>query len=162
MASIVECLPPKMYTNVRSFTSLMGHYRCFIKGFAKIAVPLYDLTSGDNKDKKSEPVTLSLEALEVFETLKQKCVQAPILSLPDFKKPFLLETDTSGKGLGAVLSQKQDNGHYHTIAFVSQVLTEMEQRYAWSQSLMLLSTTHLGSGPHGTVWPIGALACSSQ
>ena len=84
---------------------LVGHYWCFIKGFAKIAAPLYD--SGDNKDKKSEHVNLSLEAREAFDRLKAACLQAPILAFPDFNKPFLLETDASGRGLGAVLSQIQ-------------------------------------------------------
>ena len=70
-------------------------------------MPLYDLTSEENNDKKSEPVTLTPEALEAFQTLKDKCVQAPVLSFPDFKKPFLLETDVSGKGLGTILLQKQ-------------------------------------------------------
>ena len=78
--------------------------RHFIKGFAHIVAPLYDLISGDNKDKKSEPVKLSPEALEAFNILKEKCVNASVLAFPDFKKPFLLEMDASGKGLGAVLS----------------------------------------------------------
>ena len=46
---------------------------------------------------------------------------------PDFEKPFILETDTSGEGLGAVLSQKQDDGCYHPVAFGSQALTPSEQ-----------------------------------
>ena len=54
LESIAQCLPPDTYTKVKSFVGLVGHYRHFIKGFAKNAVPLYDLTSGDNKDKKSE------------------------------------------------------------------------------------------------------------
>ena len=58
---IAQCPPPDTYTKVKSFVGLVGHYRCFIKGFAKIAAPLYDLTSGDNKDKKSEHVDLSPE-----------------------------------------------------------------------------------------------------
>ena len=127
VASILECPVPKTFTDIRSFTGAVGHYRCFIKGFAKIAAPLYDLTSGENKDKKSEPVTLTPEALEVFQTLKDKCVQAPVLAFPDFKKPFLLETDASGKGLGAVLLYKQDDGCYHPITFTSRALTESEQ-----------------------------------
>ena len=56
VTAIVECLPPKTYTDICSFTCLVGHYRRFIKGFTNIAAPLYDLTSGENKDKKSEPV----------------------------------------------------------------------------------------------------------
>ena len=93
LESIAQCPPPDTYTKVKSF---IGHYRHFIKGFAKIAVPLYDLTSGENKDKKSEHVDLSLEAREAFERLKANCLQAPILAFPDFNKPFLLETNTSG------------------------------------------------------------------
>ena len=95
---------------MKSFVGLVGHYRCFIKGFAKIVVPLYDLTSGENKDKKSEHVDLSLEAQEAFERLKATCLQAPILAFLDFNKPFLLETDAFGQCLGAVLSQKQADG----------------------------------------------------
>ena len=129
LESIAQCPPPDTYTKVKSFVGLVGHYRCFIKGFAKIAVPLYDLTSGDNKDKKSEHVDLSPEALEAFDRLKAACLQAPILAFPDFDKPFLLETNTSGRDLGAVLSQKQADGKYHPIAYVSHVMNETEQRY---------------------------------
>ena len=126
---IAQCPPPDMYTKVKSFVGLVGHYRHFIKGFAKIAAPLYDLTSGDNKDKNSEHVDLSPEAREAFNRLKAACLQAPILSFPDFNKPFLLETDASGRGLGAVLSQKQADGRYHPIAYASCVMNETEQRY---------------------------------
>ena len=129
LESIAQCPPPDTYTKVKSFVGLVGHYRHFIKGFAKIAAPLYDLTSGNNKDKKSEHVNLSPEALEAFDRLKAACLQAPILAFPDFDKPFLLETDASGRGLGAVLSQKQADGWYHPIAYASQVMNETEQRY---------------------------------
>ena len=110
LESIAQCPPPDMYTKVKSFVGLVGHYRHFIKGFAKIAAPLYDLTSGNNKDKKSEHVDLSPKAREAFDRLKAACLQAPILAFPDFNKPFLLEMDASGRGLGAVLSQKQADG----------------------------------------------------
>ena len=70
LESIAQCPPRDTYTKVKSFVGLVGHYRCFIKGFAKIAAPLYNLTSGDNKDKKSEHVDLSSEAREAFDHLK--------------------------------------------------------------------------------------------
>ena len=129
LESIAQCPPPDSYTKVKSFMGLVGHYRCFIKGFAKIAAPLYDLTSGDNKDKKSEHVDLSPEAHEAFNRLKAACLQAPILAFPDFNKPFLLETDASGRDLGAVLFQKQADGRYHPITYASHVMNETEQRY---------------------------------
>ena len=113
LESIALCPPPDTCTKVKSLVGLVGHYRRFIKGFAKIAAPLYDLTSGHNKDKKSEHVDLSPEAREAFDRLKAACLQAPILAFPDFNKPFLLETD----------------GRYHLIAYASRVMNETEQRY---------------------------------
>ena len=74
LESIAQCPPPDTYTKVKSFVGLVGHYRRFIKGFAKIAAPLYDLTSGENKDKKSDRVDLPTEALEAFERLKAACL----------------------------------------------------------------------------------------
>ena len=50
------------------------------------------------------------EAKDTFETLKRACLEAPVLAFADFNKPFLLETDASKLGLGAVLSQKQADG----------------------------------------------------
>ena len=129
LESIAQCPPPDTYTKVKSFVGLVGHYRHFIKGFAKIAAPLYDLTSGNNKDKKSEYVDLSPEAREAFNHLKAACLQAPILSFPDFTKQFLLEMDASRRDLGGVLSQKQADGRYHLIAYASHVMNETEPRY---------------------------------
>ena len=51
------------------------------------------------------------------------------MSFPDFNKPFLWETDAPGRGLGAVLSQKQADGRYHPITYASRVMNETEQRY---------------------------------
>ena len=129
LEAIAQCPPLDTYTKVKSFVGLVGHYRHFIKGFANITAPLYDLTSGENKDKKSEHLNLPPEAHEAFDRLKAACLQAPILSFPNFGKPFLLEMDASGKGLGAVLLQKQSDGRYHPIAYGSRIMTETEWRY---------------------------------
>ena len=61
--------------------------------------------------------------------LKGKVQSAPVLVFPDFKKPFLLETDASKEGLGAVLSQKQSDRWYHPVAFGSRSLTPAEKNY---------------------------------
>ena len=103
-----------------------GHYRRFIRNFAHIARALYDLL-GD--EVKMGPVTLTPEVEEAVQILKEKITSAPVLVFPDFNKPFLLETDASKEGLGAVLSQKQDDGRYHPVAFGSRTLTQSEQNY---------------------------------
>ena len=69
LKAIAQCPPPDTYTKVKSFVGLVGHYRHFIKGFANIAAPLHDLTSGKNKDKKSEHLDLPQEAREAFDRL---------------------------------------------------------------------------------------------
>ena len=72
---------------------------------------------------------LTLEALEAFDLLTTKCVTAPVLAFVDFEKPFLLETDASSCGLGAVLSQKQDDDKYHPVAYASRELKGGEKKY---------------------------------
>ena len=57
LESIAQCPPPDTYTKVKSFVGLVGHYRHFIKGFAKIATPLYDLTSGDTRTRSQNMST---------------------------------------------------------------------------------------------------------
>ena len=155
LESIAQCPPPDTYSKVKSFVGLVGHYRCFIKGFAKIAAPLYDLTSGNNKDKKSEHIDLSPEALEAFDHLKAARLQAPILAFPDFNKPFLLETDASGRGPGAVLSQKQADGRYHPIAYASRVMNETKQRYHSNKQEFLTLTWVVTEQFHEYLSPYG-------
>ena len=112
------------FTQVRTFCGLAGHYWHFIKGFAHIARPLYDVLG-----KEVKMVQLPPEAQEVVRTLKGKIQSAPMLVFPDFDKPFLLETDASKEGLGAVLSQKQDDGCYHPVTFRRCSLTTAEKNY---------------------------------
>ena len=75
------------------------------------------------------PVDLPLEAQEAMNILKGKVQSTPILTFPDFDKPFLLETDASKEGLGVVLSQKQSDGRYHPVTFGSHSLTLSEKNY---------------------------------
>ena len=72
---------------------------------------------------------LSEEALEAFGALKQACMNSPVLAFTDYTKDFLLETDTSKEGLGAVLSQKQEGRWFHLVAYGSWALTTHEKNY---------------------------------
>ena len=121
-----EFLMPETYTQVRAFCGLVGHYRRFIKGFANIACPLYNMLG---KEVKMGPVDLPPKVREAVAILKGKAQSTPVLMFPNFEKPFLLETDASKGGLGAVLSQKQSDGQYHPIAFGSRSLTLVEKNY---------------------------------
>ena len=108
---------------------MTGFFWRLIKGYAKIAKPLNDLLEGEASKLKSEELELTPEALQAFEDLKKKCMTAPVLVFADFRKPFRLETDASGEGLGALLLQESDNGHYHPVAFASRELKGGEPKY---------------------------------
>ena len=129
LKAIAECALPQTYTEIHAFLGLIGHYRQFIKGFAWIAQPLNEHLAGKGASRKSEWLSLSEDALEAFQALKQACMSSPNLAFANYTKDFLLETDASKEGLGAVLSQKQIDGHYHLGAFGSWALTVHEKNY---------------------------------
>ena len=129
LKGITEIVPPATYTQVCKFLGTMGYFRHFIKGYARIAKPLNDLLQGENSKLKSQLLGLLPDILAAFQELKIKCLTAPVLAFTDFKKPFLLETDASIEGLGAVLSQEQDDGCYHPVAYASRGLKGGELKY---------------------------------
>ena len=92
MQAMEEFPMPETYMQVHTLCGLVGHYWRFIKGFANIAHPLYDMLG---KEVKMGPVDLPSEAREAVNILKGKVQSTPVLVFPDFDKPFLLETDAS-------------------------------------------------------------------
>ena len=100
---------------------------------AHIAQPLSKYLAREGASRKSEQVSLTEGAMKAFETLKQACMTATILAFADYTKPFLLDTNTSKEGLGAVLSQKQAERQYHPIAFGSRALMSHERTITWSK-----------------------------
>ena len=120
--AIAEFAPPTTFTGISRFLGVTGYFRHFIKNYARTAKPLNDLLGCENSKLKLQPVMLGKEALEAFDTLKLKCMTAPVLAFADFAEPFLLETDASKDGLEAVLSQKLKDGRYHPVAYASRGL----------------------------------------
>ena len=115
---------PDSIKSVRSFVGLASYYRRFIKDFSTIAAPLTDLT------KKNARFNWSEACEHAFQTLKNLLCSAPILSYPEFDKNFILQTDASDVGLGAILSQKDDLGNEKVVAYASRTLTDRERKFS--------------------------------
>ena len=123
----VENFPvPKTKKEVRSFLGLTGYYRRFVKDYAAMAVPLTNLT----RKEYPETVVWTEECDKAFNALKNMLTSTPVLSSPDFEKTFILQTDASNYGVGAVLSQTDADGLEHPIAYFSRKLLDREQKYS--------------------------------
>ena len=90
LKAIIECVLPQTYTEVHAFLSLVGHYRRFIKAFAHIMQPRIECLAGEGASRKSEWVSLSEDALKVFEALNQAYMTTSVLALADYTNPVLV------------------------------------------------------------------------
>ena len=118
---------PQNIKDIRSFLGLAGYYRKFIPSFSSIAAPLLQLT------RKAANFTWTNACEQAFQPLKQLLCSAPILAYPDFGKDFVLHTDASDYGVGAVLSQLDDSGNQKVIAYASKALSPREQKYSTTE-----------------------------
>jgi hypothetical protein len=110
-------------SNVRTFLGMTGYYRRFVPGYSKIAAPLTDLLKKDVEFKMHEP------AVAAFNKLKTAIMSAPVLAYPRWYLPFVLQTDASGLGLGAVLTQFYDEEE-HPVAYYSKRFDTHEEKYS--------------------------------
>ena len=124
VSAVKEFPVPRDVRQVRQFLGLSSYYRRFIAQFAKVAKPLHELT------RKGIEFAWSPDCQAAFDILRGKLSQAPVLSYPSFDQEFVLETDASIEGIGAVLSQLQEDGHFHPIAYASRALSPPERNYA--------------------------------
>ena len=123
LQAILEFPVPDNVKALRSFLGLASYYRRFIPQFSKIAGPLFNLT------KKNSLFAWTSLCQETFDRLRKLLTSALVLVYPDFRVPFILETDASISGLGAVLAQKQADGLVRPIAYASRTLQDHEKRY---------------------------------
>ena len=115
---------PKNLRELRGFLGLASYYRKFIEKFSSIAKPMNQLLKKDKDYQWNDACQNS------FEILKDRLIKAPILRYPDFTKPFYVETDASGTGLGVILAQKDDNKKEYVIEYASRSLNEAESNYS--------------------------------
>ena len=122
---------PHTAKELRSFLGFAGYYRRFVKHYARIAGPLHQLANCNSKAKNKRPVPIDghwkEEHQKAFQQLKDALTSAPVLAFTDFSKPFILETDASQEGLGAILSQKQPDGTQRVVAYASRCLRPTER-----------------------------------
>eukprot|EP01018_Ginkgo_biloba_P018976 Gb_14609 [translate_table: standard] len=114
--AVVDWPTPKTLKKLRGFLGLAKFYRRFMKNFSTIAAPLTNLM-------KKDAFQWSSEADRAFQNIKDALTKAPVLTTPDFQKPFIIECDASGLGIGVVLMQEG-----HPIAFESRKLNDREKR----------------------------------
>ena len=121
----VFCVP-RTKKEVCSFLGLTRYYRKFIPNYSSVASPLTHLI------RKSMPnqVVWTAGCAAAFEKLKFLLCSAPVLQAPNFEKQFILQTDASERGVGAVLSQLDESGADHPVAYFSCKLLPREKRYS--------------------------------
>lgn len=125
--AVKEWPVPVTVRDVRSFLGFASYYRRFVPKFAQVAGPLHKLVAelgsegGKRSTRKQINNLWTTECQNSFDKLKSLLTSAPILAYPDYNQPFILETDASNEGLGAVLSQEQD-GKVKVIAYASRGL----------------------------------------
>ena len=131
---VVSWPTPTNLQQLQQFLGLASYYRHFIQNFATISKPLHRLT------EKKTPFHWSSECADSFNQLKKLLTSAPILSFPDFSHKFILDTDASNDGIGAVLSQHK-NGKEYVIAYASRSPTKAERNYSVTRRELLAVVT---------------------
>ena len=128
--AISEWPIPRNVKDVRSFIGICSYYRRFVKDFAKVAKPLHQLTETNKQFVWTD------ECQSAFDELKLLLTTTPILSYPKEHGLFILDTDASGTGLGAVLSQVQ-NGEEKVISYYSKCFSKSERNYCVTRRELL-------------------------
>ena len=122
---------PTNVIEVKRFLGLASYYRRFIADFAKIAKPLVTLT------EKDSTFIWTSETQDAFRTLKDLLCKPPILVLPKKNVEFILDTDANNAAVGAVLSQKNEQGKEQVIAYYSKSLSRAERQYCVTRKELL-------------------------
>ena len=138
--SIVEWATPTPYSEVRRFTGLANYYRRFVEGYSELAAPLTALGSPTPRFMWTEDAQAS------FDALKLALSSAPLLRTFDPARRSVLTTDASNIAVAAILTQPDDEGRQHPVAYECSKLTEAERNYPVHvlELLGVLAVVHSG------------------
>ena len=117
---------PQTKTNVHAFLGLTGYYRRFIPDYTSYYC---SPPHGSHKKNYTQSSPLDQQCDQAFKRLKELLCSSPILQSPDFSRPFILQIDASDQGVGAVLTQRDENGLEHPVSYYSRKLLPRGQRY---------------------------------
>ena len=120
-------MPPKNLTELRRFLGMVSYYRRFISGFSEIATPLNKLT------QKKVRFNCDARCQQAFEDLKYSMMTSPVLSFPDKNSQFIIYTDASDVGIGAVLTQKAPSGVEKVIYYASRSFSATEKNWTTTE-----------------------------
>ena len=127
VSAVIEMKEPTTLQQLRTFLQTCSWFRKFIPEFAKVAEPLTRLT------KKSQTWKWGKDQANAFLQLKSLLASPPILTQPDYLKPFILRTDASDFALGAALLQGESPQDEHPIEYASRLLTPAERNYSTTE-----------------------------
>ncbi|GFW66828.1 retrovirus-related Pol polyprotein from transposon 297 [Trichonephila clavipes] len=116
---VLEFPTPRTKTQIRAFLGLAGYYQKYVNLFLVIDAPLMDALKG--RAKKGE-ITWTTECKNAFRELKEKLIDKSVLYAPNFGREFIVQTDASNAGMGAVLTQLNEQGEKHLILY--QIMTD--------------------------------------
>ena len=124
---------PENVKQLRSFLGFCNFYRRFIDHYADKTVALNVLL------RKTHPWDWTTSQHSAFEVLKTAFCSKPVLLMPDFTKPFEIESDASLYATGAILLQQDTNGDWHPVTYCSQSMNPMERNYqVYDRELMAI------------------------
>ena len=111
-----------LFRSVWKFRGFANFYRRFIHDFSRICKPLDRLTG-------TAPWQWGPEEQQAFDEIKRQFCESPVLCIYDPEQETRIEVDASGYATGAILSQKQDDGKFHPIAYHSESMSNAERNY---------------------------------
>jgi len=136
----VECIKtwkrPETFKELNTFIGFVSYYRRFVKNFATTVNPLVQVAN-KKKENRNKKLMWNDSLQEAFEKIKELLCKNTILNFPNKTGIFVLDTDASLTGIGAVLSQVDDNGTERVIAFASNKLSTTEARYCTTRRELL-------------------------